>query len=210
MTTVCVVGITVHDIVFDLDRLPAGPGKNHASSLREIGGGVAANAAHAIARLGATARLLSAVGDDRLGAVLTDDLDGAGVDTRGVRRVEGIASPLSAVMVEKGGDRSIVNYTSPELFSRAALPRSEDLDSADGVLVDVRWPAAAEVALRWARDAGVPGVVDYDVGREESNSLLDLASHVVFAAPHSAISPVRRISKTHCVPCRRTLMPGSR
>ena len=183
MTVISVVGITVHDIVFGLKDLPAGAGKNHALSVRELGGGVAANAAHAIAQLGATARLFSAVGADRLGDLLVEDLARAGVKTDAIRRLVGVASPISAVMVDSTGDRSIVNYTAPELFARAELPESEELSGSDAVLVDVRWPGAAERALNWAREAGVPGVVDYDVGREESNRLLDVASHVVFAAP---------------------------
>ena len=183
MTVISVVGITVHDIVFGLERLPRGAGKNHATSLNEIGGGVAANAAHAIARLGATARLFSAVGSDRLGDLLVEDLSRAGVDTNGIRRSIDVASPISAVMVDAAGDRSIVNYTAPSLFDRAQLPEQQELSGSDAVLVDVRWPQAAEVALNWAKEAGVPGVVDYDVGRGESNRLLDLASHVVFAAP---------------------------
>ena len=64
MSTVACVGIAVMDLMFRVDPLPAGGGKSYATAYREIGGGVAANAAVAIARLGGRARYVGRVGDD--------------------------------------------------------------------------------------------------------------------------------------------------
>ena len=59
----------------DGGQLPAGGGKFYADSYQEIGGGVAANAAVAVARLGGSARYIGLVGDDALGDRILAGLD---------------------------------------------------------------------------------------------------------------------------------------
>jgi sulfofructose kinase len=56
------------------------------------------------------------------------------------------------------------------------------------VMTDVRWPDAAELALRAAREAGIPGILDADVGpREVIERLVGLASHVVASEGGAAL-----------------------
>ena len=57
MARVLCVGSSVVDLVFRLDALPSEAGKLKASDARLIGGGCAANAAVAVARLGGEPRL---------------------------------------------------------------------------------------------------------------------------------------------------------
>lgn len=182
MTKIACFGITVRDHVFTLPELPSKPGKYHALERLDIGGGVAANAAAAIARLGGDVSLFTALGDDRVGDDLVAELEQAGVDTSSIRRIAGLRSPVSAVMVDSSGERSIVNHTDRRLFIAANGPEPGEMEGADGVLVDVRWPSAATVALGWASDRGLPGVVDFDVSNADATALLRPASHVIFSA----------------------------
>lgn len=182
MTTVTCVGIAVQDLIFSLQTLPTGPGKYHASTRTEVGGGVAANAAVAVSRLGGHSRYVGALGEDHFGEAIVRDLNAAGVDTDRVRRVNGLASPLSSIAVGPRGERLIVNHSDSKLFDQARAIEDSDLEGSDAVLVDVRWPKGAEAALKWAAGHGVPGVVDYDVGNRPCQFLLPLASHVVFSA----------------------------
>ena len=48
------LGLCAFDVTWQVDELPVGSGKTRASNLREGGGGMAANAAVAAARLGGT------------------------------------------------------------------------------------------------------------------------------------------------------------
>lgn len=176
------VGIAVQDVVYALPAFPAGPGKYHASSRLEVGGGVAANAAVAISHLGGDSRYIGPLGDDQLGNTIVNDLASEGVEVAKVRRVSGIASPQSSVIVVPGGERLIVNHSDPLLFDTAQPPDASDLDGSDAILVDVRWRSGAESALRWAKRHGVPGVLDCDIGNDRSDDLIGLASHVVFSA----------------------------
>lgn len=183
MKTVACVGIAVRDLIFSVESLPSGPGKVHAIHRQEVGGGPAANAAAAIARLGGSARFIGPLGDDSLGRELTDELAVLGVDLSRVRSVMGAKSPLSAVAVDSSGERSIVNHTDPRLFEHADSITAPDLANADAVLADVRWSEGAASALDWARRNGIPGIVDFDIGAASSEPLLAAATHVVFSAP---------------------------
>jgi sulfofructose kinase len=182
LKTVACVGITVRDIIFSVESLPSGPGKTHASDRHEVGGGPAANAAVAIAKLGGQARFIGPIGNDALGSELIDELMRLGVDTSRARTVPNQKSPLSAVVVDGSGERSIVNHTGPGLFDEAVLVEATDLEGVDAVLADVRWFDGAVAALEWARSTGIPGIVDFDIGARDSQPLLDGASHVVFSA----------------------------
>lgn len=180
MTTVACYGIAVLDLLFTVDELPKGEGKIYASSFDEVGGGVAANAAFAIARLGGTARYVGRVGTDTAGTRIREDLAAAGVDVSGVELVPGVASPVSAVLVDSMGERLIINHTDSSLF--AEPPQRPDLAGVDSVLVDVRWPQAAAGALETAAAASKPGVFDFDRPMADGGGrLLSLASHVVFS-----------------------------
>lgn len=182
MTVVACVGLAVRDLIFKVDALPSGQGKTHAMDRAEAGGGPAANAAVAIASLGGEPRFIGVLGADDLGDSIAAELEDLGVDVTRVRRLEGHRSPISSVTVDDQGERAIVNHTDLEMFSTAAEPGHEDLKGATAVLVDVRWQVGALAALRWARDNGVPGVVDFDIGAENGHHLLELASHVIFSA----------------------------
>jgi len=186
MTTVACVGIAVMDLMFRVDALPAGGGKLYADAYQEISGGVAANAAVAIARLGGKARYIGRVGDDPMGHRIVAELQAAGVDADRTQTMRGVPSPVSAVLVDRTGERSIINFTPAELFSGGDLGPAGDVGGVDGVLVDVRWPDAAARALAAAAAAGIPGVFDFDRPMDAAGEvLLTTASHV--AISHSAL-----------------------
>jgi sulfofructose kinase len=182
MKIVACVGIAVHDVIFSLTSLPSGPGKHHATGRIEVGGGVAANAAVAVSRLGGQPRYIGPLGEDDLGEIIIRDLNAGGVDTKRVRRIHGVTSPLSSIVVGADGERLVVNHADAGLFEQAEEITDRDMDGSEAVLVDVRWVEGATAALDWAIRHGVPGLLDYDVGNRPARNLLDLASHVVFSA----------------------------
>ena len=74
MTQVFLAGMAVVDFVFSVDQLPDKAEKYRASDAHIVGGGCAANAAVAIARLGGEATLAACLGDDALGDLIISDL----------------------------------------------------------------------------------------------------------------------------------------
>src|SRR5699024_11038880 len=63
--------------------------------------------AHGLARLGRTARLVAAVGEDDFGRRLAADLEAAGVDIGLLSRRDGVPTGLTVVLAESG-DRAIL------------------------------------------------------------------------------------------------------
>jgi sulfofructose kinase len=147
-----------------------------------VGGGPAATAAVAVARLGGRVVLASRVGEDAAADMIIAELQAYDVDCTLVRRCPGCASSVSAVLVDAGGERMIVNHLD------AALPSDPDwlpapwVTGADVVLADTRWPEGALAALFEARAAGLPGVLDADRPIPADGELLRAASHVAFSA----------------------------
>lgn len=176
--SILVCGLAVLDLVFRVDEIPVRPDKYPADDMVIVGGGCAANAAVAIVRLGGRATLIARVGDDLVGDVIVDGLEVEGVDCGFVQRHPGSRSPVSAVLVDRTGERLVVNYRNRDLPDDV-MRAGETAARADAVLVDTRWPAVAIAALEAARRRGVPGVVDaeapipFEVARA--------ASHVVFS-----------------------------
>src|SRR5512139_1138544 len=120
MPTVLCVGHAVQDFVFTVPSLPDRGAKYRATSFTSVGGGPAATAAVAIARLGGRAVLAARVGDDAAADMISAELRGHGVDCSHVRRCAGCASSVSAVIVDARGERMIVNNTDPALPADAA------------------------------------------------------------------------------------------
>ena len=182
MALVLCVGHAVQDFVFAVPRLPDRGEKYRATGFETVGGGPAATAAVAIAKLGGRPRLAARVGDDAIAGVVVDELARYGVDCALVRRFGGCATSLSAVMVDAAGERMIVNHLDPRLPREADwLPDPAELGVA-AVLGDVRWPEGSAVALARAKAAAIPAVLDADRPIPADGALLRTATHVAFSA----------------------------
>lgn len=180
--TIGLAGIAVWDIVFHMDEVPSEPGKYRAFRRFEGGGGVAANAAVAVALLGGRSVFHTVLANDVVGEQIVADLQSYGVETD-VRYVKRAESPLSAVWIDRTGERLIVNHASPGLFDTKDLIESDWVAGADAVLTDVRWPTGAADLLRAARRAGIPAILDCDHDPSDRMGLLDAADHIIFAWP---------------------------
>lgn len=184
MTTVACVGLAVLDLVFSVDVRPDRGRKAFADSMTVIGGGPAANAAVAVTRLNGDARFIGRLGDDVVGDLIIDDFTTWGVDGSGVRRIPSIPSPVSSIVVEADGERTIVNHSDSRLFAPDDVIVAEDLLGSDAVLGDLLWPTGAISAMLAARAAGIPGVLDFDVAPDGPiDSALTAPSHIIFSAP---------------------------
>ena len=80
MTGVLCAGVAVVDFVLQVDQVPPGPGVHTASNASIVGGGCAANAAVAVARLGGAPALIARLGADPVGDLIVADLEAEQVD----------------------------------------------------------------------------------------------------------------------------------
>lgn len=183
MTRIVCVGITVLDRIWYLTDLPKEGGKYVANNYTEVGGGPAATAAVAAAKLGAKVDFIGRVGDDDTGNRLLAELESLGVNTRYTRIVKGARSSQSAVLVDAGGERIIANYPSPDLPAEADWLRDIDFTQWDVVLADVRWHDGAKQAFTLAGEQGVTTVLDADITPQDISELVALSDHAAFSAP---------------------------
>jgi sugar/nucleoside kinase (ribokinase family) len=146
------------------------------------GGGCAANAAIAIARLGGMARFAGPVGDDDHAARILSGLTREGVDVAGTVRVPGASTCVSGIFVDAAGERLLTTRRSPELESAWPSDPERLLDGIQVVLADNHFPAFVGPVCEAARARGIPVVLDIDkpVGLHED--LVALGSHPIFSA----------------------------
>ena len=159
MVDLLCVGIACYDLIFSVDRHPEPDEKITARDFMQCGGGTAANAAVAAARLGHQVAYAGYLGQDLYGQRHLDELEAEGIDTQLVVRGEA-ATSLSSIFVKPDGSRSIVNYQ--EEISLA--PDALDLHAwqARAILVDGHYLSLARMALDWAQARSIPTVIDAD------------------------------------------------
>jgi sulfofructose kinase len=182
MAHVLCAGIATLDQVFRVDPMPSRAEKYRARDLAVTGGGTAASAAVAIARLGGAVSFYGALGDDRIGDEIVAGLTREGVDCSALRRLPGVRSPLSAIFVDGAGERMLVSYADPALPGPTDWLPQKLPDGIDAVLGDTRWQQGSAHVFRLARAAGVPAILDGDRAPGEVPDLLRLATHVAFSA----------------------------
>ena len=178
------VGHTAFDRVYTVDAVIAPPAKVRAAAYLEIGGGMAGNAAVAIAHLGGDAHFWGPAGDDEIAARMHADFTHHGVNATQMRRFAGCTSSHSAILVDTRGERLIVNVRGNALEQNADWLPLDQIASAGALLADVRWAEGSRVALAAARKAGVVTVLDGDTATHDVlRSLAGLADYCVFSEP---------------------------
>ncbi len=193
------VGALTMDTIFRLDTLPEQAGKYLPREAVEIAAGMASSAAAAIARLGGDVALWASAGVDPVGDRAVAELEAEGIDCSYIRRLEGARTAFSSILVDANGERIIVPFYDRKLASPSGLVPPIVAGAYAAVMTDVRWPWAAETALRAARDAGIPAILDADTAPVELlETLLPLATHIVASEP-AAISVTGTADLHECV-----------
>ncbi|WP_421703129.1 PfkB family carbohydrate kinase [Aliiroseovarius sp.] len=177
MNRVLCIGAAVVDFVFHLPSLPGKPQKYGTEEAEIVGGGCAANAAVAIARLGGEAVLGARLGEDPIGDMILADLVAEGVDVGNVTRTPGARSSYSSVFIDAEGERQIVNFRGAGLvLDTGWFEAQQDLGA---VLTDTRRVDAALAALNLAKARGISGVLDGEAPVDPR--LMTAASHVALS-----------------------------
>ena len=179
-------GMAVIDNVYRVEEFAKPGTKTRAGGFLQILGGCAANAAVAIRRLGGRARLASPLGGpagrDLTGDSILTHLAREQVDTSEVMRIEGATSSLSSIMVDREGERLIVNFRDPGLDTARVGDPAHVLRDAQALLFDNRYPQFVLALARSARERGINAVLDGDQPTTLTDELLTAATHAVFSA----------------------------
>ena len=184
MKPIICVGHAALDFVYRIEAFPPVPTKVRSLEHIESGGGMAANAAATIARLGGLVELWSRTGADSAGERIHSFLEQEGVDIRHLRTYEGARSSTSAVIVDGKGERLIIGERDHAMSMDASWLPLERVAEAAAVVSDLRWVEGTRAAFTAARAAGVPTLLDADLGGGGSlDEFLCLADYAIFSGP---------------------------
>lgn len=118
---VLLVGDLGLDLVLRVPTLPRGDEKLNGERVSQAAGGMSANVAVALARLGTAARLVAAVGDDAHATTVCASLEAEGVEVRLCSR-RNTPTFLCVILVGPDGEKALVRVP-----SAAYLPSPEEL-----------------------------------------------------------------------------------
>ncbi|WP_291863798.1 sugar kinase [Bradyrhizobium sp.] len=178
------IGMPVRDLTFRVSGIPARGSKENATHFDEICGGNALNAAIGIVRLGGRASICGPMGDAREASsrFIFEKLAHEGIETRHILHMPGLVTPISTVMVDPSGERTIVTFRDPELW-KVRLPDTEKLlEDCAAILTESRCAAFCTDLCAEARRRGIPVIVDVDRAMSLREGLLTASSHLVFSS----------------------------
>src|SRR5689334_18753893 len=166
-------GLNSIDLLAVVAEYPASNSKQRLQRFMHMPGGQIATALSACAKLGLRASYVGSFGSDPLGKMSRDSLVDLGVDVSASRVVDGATNQFAVILVDaRSGDRTVLWDRHPALtFEPQEVPR-QAVTSGRMLLVDCHETAAATQAARYARDAGVPTVIDVEKVRPGIGELL--------------------------------------
>jgi len=177
------IGLPVRDLTFAIESVPGRGQKFPAQRFAQIIGGNALNAAIGVSRLGGKAAMTGPMGDagETADQYLFDDLAKEHIDTSHLVHMPGLVTPISAVMIDPSGERTIVTFRDPELW-KVKLPDHDILlNECDAILTESRCAGFATELCIEARHRGIPVVVDVDSTLSQREGLLTASSHLIFS-----------------------------
>ena len=174
-------GIAVQDIVMRVENFPSPGTKVGASDFIVTGGGCAANAALAVARLNGRAAFAGPLGgtNDAVSERILVDLVAEGVDCSGVTRVDGGTASVSLILLDAAGEKTIATRRGKGLGQTLPADADKLVADADAVLVDNRFPEFVTAVCRAAKARNIPVVIDLDLATRPDDALLKLGTHVI-------------------------------
>src|SRR5712675_2091134 len=178
------IGMPVRDLTFRVSGIPARGSKENATHFDEICGGNALNAAIGIVRLGGRASVCGPMGDIKETSTrfIFEKLAHEGIETNHLVHMPGLVTPISAVMVDPSGERTIVTFRDPELWKVQLPDAGTLLDDCAAILTESRCAAFCTDLCAEARRRGIPVIVDVDRAMSLREGLLTVSSHLVFSS----------------------------
>jgi sulfofructose kinase len=170
------MGLNSVDLVAVVAEYPARNSKQRLQRFARMPGGQTATAMAVCARLGWRARYIGSFGDDDLGRLGRESLTSEGVDIEASRTVAGATNQFAVVLVDaRSGERTVLWDRHPLLAADISTLSRDAITSARMLLVDCHETAAVAESARWAREAGMPTVLDVEKVRP---GIADLLRHI--------------------------------
>jgi sulfofructose kinase len=178
------IGMPVRDLTFRVQGLPARGFKVGAEHFEEIAGGNALNSAIAIAKLGGHAAICGPMGDagETSSRYIFDKMAELGIETQDIVHMPGLVTPISAIMIDPSGERTIITFRDPELWKVGLPDTGKLLADCDAILTENRCAEFVTDLCVEARKRSIPVVVDVDRAMSMREGLLTASSHLIFSS----------------------------
>jgi len=166
-------GLNSIDLVTVVAEYPISNTKQRLQRFARLPGGQVATAMATCARLGWRASYIGSFGDDDLGALSRESLTREGVDIAGSRTVAGATNQFAVVIVDaRSGERTVMWDRHPLLSTEPSDVAQAAVTAGRLLIVDCHQTAASAQAARYAREAGIPTIVDVEKVRPGIGELL--------------------------------------
>lgn len=172
------VGLNATDTLIPLPSYPDRGSKTEYRAVSVMPGGQAASTVVACQCWGLSTRYVGRLGDDDAGRLHRREFARTGVDAR-IVEVPGAASPQSLIIVDGGGERTVLCRRDERLLLQPTDLDRDWIVKARALHVDGYETAAATQAARWAHEAGVPVIADLDETYEGVEDLLENIDYAI-------------------------------
>ncbi len=175
-------GLNSVDLLAVVAEHPAVNSKQRLQRATRLPGGQIATAMATCAKLGWRASYVGTFGGDDIGTLSRDSLVDAGVDVAASRTIKSATNQFAIILVDaRTGERTVLWDRHPDLaWDPADVPRTA-VTAGRLLIVDCHETAAATQAARYAREAGVPTIVDVEKVRPGIAELLQQIDVIITA-----------------------------
>jgi len=175
-------GLNSIDLVTVVAEYPASNTKQRLQRFARLPGGQMATAVATCARLGWRTRYIGSFGDDDLGALSKESLTSVGVDISAARTVAGATNQFAVILVDgRSGERTVLWDRDPALTADPVDVPRDAIVSGRMLIVDCHQTAASAQAARYAREAGIPSIIDVEKVRPGIADLLQNIDAIIAA-----------------------------
>ncbi len=175
-------GLNSIDLIAVVAEYPPPNSKQRLQRFARVPGGQIAASVVTCAKLGWRSRYIGSFGSDHLGVMARESLTAEGVDVAAARTVPGATNQFAMILVDaRSGERTVLWDCHPALnMDPDDVPR-DAVTSARLLIVDCPQTPASVRAARYAREAGVPTIVDVEKVRPGIADLLQTADAIIAA-----------------------------
>ena len=155
--------------------------------------------------------------DETSSRYIFDKMAELGIEMQDIVHMPGLVAPISAIMIDPSGERTIITFRDPELW-KVRLPNTDKLlEDCDAILTENRCAAFCTGLCAEARRRGIPVVVDVDSAMSMREGLLTASSHLIFSSEAlqatadvaDDAAALQKLAKvTSVIPCRNARPTG--
>ena len=172
------------DVIATTERIPPSGQTVYGKEFHMAPGGKGANQALQCARLGADVTMMGCVGDDLFGEMLLETPRAAGVDISRVVVHKGVTSGVGHVTLEVTEHTAqnrivVIPGANRTLTVDEVAWVKDEISTYDMVLLQLEVPLEVNLAVaRWAKEAGVPVMLNPAPATELDDELLSLVTYL--------------------------------